>query len=1145
MSQIFDSARSHVYVWGSLSPLPHATSPTELPTSRPFKAGAFLDGRTLFLTESGELFESSESGAPLRRSVHEELAFHSLQAVAGNGEHAVVLTEGGVALSFGSSDEFGALGHGLLGRLSPVGPRMVVGIRRAVVQVSCGFNFSLFLCENAQIFATGLNNRGQLGIGSDSEGTPQLVNSGDLCNVPMRQISAGNDHVLALSISGQVFAWGSNRHGKLGLSLESENPLGPDSCQFTPRLVSAIEGGVTHISAGLGHSAVVVRSRELLVFGDNRQGQCGFDAEVAPSILKPVTLSNLPKGKIRAVKAANAATLVAVELGDSAGRGANAFELVTISANATSWHVPPNQRVVGLDFGKESGGLFTLEVPEDPRTISAASSEQVLDATPLQRTTAMRVPAFPGTEGGIAETGHLFSVLSNGSVDYLGKTRPSTPLKRPVPPGFYTGGIRGFGGLSIERLDPLVGDFARASNSMRGRGDLTEMELPRELITAVTQCLKEPVLLAASFLYPGLRQPVVATEQLVVALEKLESVSGRSFGEFFSKAALEGIAEMKKKEMKSSDQLRPILVLMLLFGTASAEPVGSPRNGSTSPGGSSSLVYEKLAEVVYEIPAEGKKKLIAMIGVMVSQKEVFTRRLVDAWRQYVERLLRQEPPVQFDAMGMIHGHEGLSERVTKALVMLEVIFASNAMVGAPDKGFQFDIPSDPGFVLRELRAWKGFWEGRVPTSGLIWTDEATPAIAERCLVVHKRLVSAAFKQRMLANDNRFRQQHEEEQLFARQGPQIFLMMMQGMTPVAAHVLEVRRERLVEDTVRKLSECSPAQLRLPLKIKFQGEEGVDEGGVIREFFGLLSKELFNPVFGMFSEDAEARTLWFVKEAMQPDPESHSEQMFWVIGRLVGLAIYNNIPGMSVPLPLALFKKLLGQQVTLDDLLEIAPAEYRSIQAMLDWEDDSTFADTFAVDFSVSYEYFGARIVVDLKPDGRNIPVEGKTKREFIDLYLDWLLNKSVASSFSQFQRGFREVCVSKFMYDVFSADDLKLLVCGESGDLDFAILRENAKYESGYSAEDPYMQSFWRILQSFDDVQKRKFLTFVTGSDRVPLGGLQDVKITVQKNGAEPTDHLPTAYTCYNVLLLPKYLGETKLRRLLLTAIENAQGFGLR
>jgi hypothetical protein len=269
------------------------------------------------------------------------------------------------------------------------------------------------------------------------------------------------------------------------------------------------------------------------------------------------------------------------------------------------------------------------------------------------------------------------------------------------------------------------------------------------------------------------------------------------------------------------------------------------------------------------------------------------------------------------------------------------------------------------------------------------------------------------------------------------------------------------------------------------------------------------------------------------------------MFWVIGRLVGLAIYNNIPGMSVPFPLALFKKLLGEQVTLEDLSEIAPAEYRSIQAMVEWEDDATFADTFALDFTVSYEYFGARLVVELKPDGKNIPVDHTNKREFVDLYLDWLLNKSVQRSFNQFQKGFRDVCVTNFIYDMFSAEDLKLLVCGQSGYLDFSILKANAKYESGYNVEDVYIKSFWRVVESLDEIQKHKFLTFVTGSDRVPLGGLQDVKITIQKNGTEPTDHLPTAYTCYNVLLLPEYMGESKMRRLLLTSIENAQGFGLR
>jgi len=79
---------------------------------------------------------------------------------------------------------------------------------------------------------------------------------------------------------------------------------------------------------------------------------------------------------------------------------------------------------------------------------------------------------------------------------------------------------------------------------------------------------------------------------------------------------------------------------------------------------------------------------------------------------------------------------------------------------------------------------------------------------------------------------------------------------------------------------------------------------------------------------------------------------------------------------------------------------------------------------------------------------------------------------------------------------------------------------------------------------FDTVQRKRYLSFVTGSDLAPVGGLQEVRMKIQRNGGEPTERLPTAHTCFNLLLLPAYADEAKLERMVTTAMQNAEGFGL-
>ena len=74
-------------------------------------------------------------------------------------------------------------------------------------------------------------------------------------------------------------------------------------------------------------------------------------------------------------------------------------------------------------------------------------------------------------------------------------------------------------------------------------------------------------------------------------------------------------------------------------------------------------------------------------------------------------------------------------------------------------------------------------------------------------------------------------------------------------------------------------------------------------------------------------------------------------------------------------------------------------------------------------------------------------------------------------------------------------------------------------------------------------QKKNFLEFCTGSDRCPVGGLQRLKLTITKNGPD-SNRLPSAHTCFNVLLLPEYSSIDNLKERLMKALENSMGFGM-
>lgn len=117
-----------------------------------------------------------------------------------------------------------------------------------------------------------------------------------------------------------------------------------------------------------------------------------------------------------------------------------------------------------------------------------------------------------------------------------------------------------------------------------------------------------------------------------------------------------------------------------------------------------------------------------------------------------------------------------------------------------------------------------------------------------------------------------------------------------------------------------------------------------------------------------------------------------------------------------------------------------------------------------------------------------------------------------------RRGFGIMCGGRAL-SLLSARDLHVMLCG-TVDLDFAVLRESTTYD-GFSPTCPVISWFWDVLEKFDTEQRRQFLAFVTGSDRVPISGLRSIKMCVQKNGPD-SDRLPTSLTCFSRLLLPEY-----------------------
>ena len=185
-------------------------------------------------------------------------------------------------------------------------------------------------------------------------------------------------------------------------------------------------------------------------------------------------------------------------------------------------------------------------------------------------------------------------------------------------------------------------------------------------------------------------------------------------------------------------------------------------------------------------------------------------------------------------------------------------------------------------------------------------------------------------------------------------------------------------------------------------------------------------------------------------------------------------------------------------------------------------------------------FGEKIAIPLKPDGEKIMINNINKEEYVKLYTDWFFNKSIEEYFKSFEKGFYKI-FHKNLIKILTPEELELIICGTQY-LDFYELKRACQYED-YEANSESIKYFWEILLDFNQEEKKKFLSFVTGCDRAPIDGLGSLKITVS-NGGTDLNQLPTAHTCFNNLILPDYKDKEKMKKAIHTAINYSEGFGL-
>ncbi|GMF11562.1 unnamed protein product [Phytophthora lilii] len=350
-------------------------------------------------------------------------------------------------------------------------------------------------------------------------------------------------------------------------------------------------------------------------------------------------------------------------------------------------------------------------------------------------------------------------------------------------------------------------------------------------------------------------------------------------------------------------------------------------------------------------------------------------------------------------------------------------------------------------------------------------------------------------------------------------------------------IDVRRCAILDDSLPQLAgaEVDTSRMQEHLNIGFIGEPALDAGGVLREWFGLVCKELFSAERGLFvTTHAEDSSYWINSESAKCVPEGHDHlQYFTFAGRLLGKAILDGLV-LEVSMALPLLKHLLGVPITFSDLEFLDEELFKH----LSWVRDNDHVDALCVTFSIQTP---SGETVELKPGGDDIDVTDENKMEYLSLVLRYRMLDSVADQLTALLKGLYEV-IPKALLTIFDYQELDFYLSGLPT-LNVTDWQNNSRVRhaaqdddsEGIEQELEVVQWFWDVVGSFTDDQRARLLQFATGCSRVPVEGFRALTsasgivhpFTLQlvPIGTPPLGMCPRAHTCFNRIDLPIY--ETK------------------
>ncbi|XP_035858602.1 probable E3 ubiquitin-protein ligase HERC4 isoform X1 [Sander lucioperca] len=881
-----------------------------------------------------------------------------------------------------------------------------------VCQVACGSQHSVALTKDGQVYTWGQDSKGQLGLGKRKPGanSPQHLRS--LSALPLVQIAAGGEQSFALSVSGGVFGWGRNHCGQLG--------LGDTTDRHTPTPVHCLNMKETiHISCGKDHTAILTKTGAVFTFGSGQYGQLGHNS--FRDELRPRLVAELWGAKVTKTACGRHHTLVLTD----------------------------SKRVYSFGCG-EQGQL--------------GHGEESHPSVPLP----VQLPQDTTDDPKVR------NIFAGGNCSFA-TCRSNEDLHEEAN-----------NDVTRHCLDDVIDKWTSECDSKSWKK--IKQEIHRMFSSA--SCLN------ASFLEQS-KDKHFQTSSKFSGLNL--SLARRAFKKLVKKdnvfaeleAAVLHLLPCLDKKPVGVEGLRIYLLLNELLHVIQRH---KQQKMST-----------KLSEVVAAAVINLSADSIQVIGDWWSSLSPSTMvRHVKVWKQALSLILSYEPVPR-------------NSGVRNLLLVLQYMYNANSRIAEPRKMPESDfcLLIDKDFLHEDLR----LWHLRSQRKNM----HAEPLI----------LCSFPILMDLESKQFAFDMSVEITRLEAIQRTYLDLFWEYGCIPPLQDLLfqlNVRRGSVLEDTLELLAVACHSDYKLPLVIDFDENLTMDDIQLYKkDFFHEVFHEMVSVEYGMFMFNNSETLAWFPSKATQ------EVKRYFQFGLLCGLAMVNQCI-IHLPFPLALFKKLLGVKPSLADMIEFSPCVGKSLLEILEDYEDNVIESLY-MDFKINWD--GTEVDLDL--DNPEKPVTGQNKKEFVDAYVNHVFNASVESVFQEFKRGFFQVC-DRDLVKLFRPKELQEVLVGKDFQ-DWAKLKQNTVYEGEYNTTPPHptIQMFWEVFDELTEDQKKAFLWFVTGFERVPFLKMEKIKMTVKVQQVQDLSYdqyYPMTHTCFSTLELPLYSTKEIMQTKLTEALSN-------